>query len=69
MSNSERQEPVILNSDNLTRYHEDARDYCVRELNQEHPDYQAAQVYAILSVEEALRDLAAAVSRAAGRLV
>jgi hypothetical protein len=61
-------EPVILNEDNLTRAHGDARAYCLRELNHEHPDYEAAQVYAILSVEEALRDLAGAIGRAADRL-
>jgi hypothetical protein len=40
--------------------------YCIQELNREHPDYQAAQVCATLSLEEALRDLAQAVGRAAG---
>jgi hypothetical protein len=30
---------------------------CMHELRQQHPDYQAAQLYATLSVEEALRAL------------
>ena len=53
---------------NLTRRHGDALEYCLRELSREHPDYQAAQVYATLSVEEALRDLATAIGWAADRL-
>jgi hypothetical protein len=38
---------------------------CIQELSHEYPDYQAAQVYATLSVEEALRDLARAILGAA----
>jgi len=53
---------------NLTRRHGDALEYCLRELSREHPDYQAAQVYATLSVEEALRDLATAIGWAADRI-
>lgn len=30
---------------------------CMHELGQPHPDYQAAQLYATLSLEEALRDM------------
>ncbi len=30
---------------------------CMHELGQPHPDYQAAQLYATLSLEEALRDV------------
>ena len=30
---------------------------CIHELGQPHPDYQAAQLYATLSLEEALRDM------------
>ena len=68
MASNEPREPIILNSDNLTRSHGDAREHCIQELNHEHPDYQAAQVYAILSVEEALRDLASAISAGLRRL-
>jgi hypothetical protein len=55
-------------SDNLARSHDDARQRCIQELNSEHPDYQAAQVYATLSVEEALRDMADRISNALRRL-
>jgi hypothetical protein len=54
--------------ENLTRRHGDALEYCLHELNRDHPDYQAAQVYATLSVEEALRDLATAIGWAADRI-
>ena len=54
---------------NLTRRHGDALEYCLQELNREHPEYQAAQVYATLSVEEALRDLVTAISVATDRLM
>jgi hypothetical protein len=67
MTSSEPRNPVTLNS-TFTRSHGNAREYCVQELNSEDPDYQAAQVYATLSVEEALRDLATAIGRAAERL-
>jgi hypothetical protein len=66
MASTEPRNPVTLNSENLTRHHSDALMYCIQELNREHPDFQAAQVYATLSLEEALRDLAQAVGRAAG---
>jgi hypothetical protein len=69
MLSSESRKPIILNNDNLTRSHGDAREYCIEELNREHPDYQVAQVYATLSLEEALRDLTAAIVQAAGRLM
>jgi hypothetical protein len=68
MPNNETHMPITLNSDNLTRRHNDALMYCLQELNREHPDYQAAQVYATLSLEEALRDLALAIGLAPGRL-
>jgi hypothetical protein len=45
-------------SDEHLRPHDDAYQLCVQELSREDPDYQAAQVFATLSVEEALRDLA-----------
>lgn len=65
----ESNEPrVVLSSDNLTRRHGDAREYCLQELNLSVPDYQAAQVYALLSLEEALRDLATAIGQAGDRL-
>lgn len=41
---------------------------CVQELARPDPDFQAAQVYATLSVEEALRDLAGAIHRAASQI-
>lgn len=59
---------IALNSDNLTRSHGDAREYCLQELNRPVPDYEAAQVYALLSLEEAIRDLGTAIGRAADRL-
>jgi hypothetical protein len=68
MASSEPRNPITLNSENLTRRHGDALEYCLQELNREHPDYQAAQIYATLSVEEALRDLATAIGWAADRL-
>jgi hypothetical protein len=68
MASSEPRNPVTLNSENLTRKHGDALEYCLQELDREHPDYQAAQVYATLSVEEALRDLATAIGWAADRI-
>lgn len=56
-----------MNDDSL-RPHSDAYQHCVQELNSDDPDYQAAQVYAILSVEEALRDLANRLSASLRRL-
>jgi hypothetical protein len=56
-----------MNDENL-RPHSDAFELCVRELNRDNPDYQAAQVYATLSVEEALRDLADRISVALRRI-
>jgi hypothetical protein len=67
MTSSEPRSPVTLKS-TLTRSHGNARECCIQELNSEDPDYQAAQVYATLSVEEVLRDLATAIGRAAERL-
>jgi hypothetical protein len=60
-------EGTTMNDKHL-RPHDDAYQLCVQELNRDHPDYLAAQIYATLSVEEALRDLAAAIGRAAGDL-
>jgi hypothetical protein len=68
MPSNEPQNPFDLNSENLIRHHRDALDYCLEELNRPGPDYQAAQVYATLSLEEALRDLAATIVRAADRI-
>ena len=45
-------------NDETFRPHSEAYDSCTHELQRPVPDYQAAQVYALLSVEEALRDLA-----------
>lgn len=69
MTSSEPWNMVTLNSENLTRRHSDALEHCLQELNREHPDYQAAQVFATLSIEEAIRDLAATIGQAAGRLM
>jgi hypothetical protein len=55
-------------SDEYLRPHDDAYRLCVQELSREHPDYQAAQVFATLSVEEALRDLANRISVALRRV-
>lgn len=56
-----------MNDDNL-RPHGEAYELCVRELRSENPNFQAAQVLATLSVEEALRDLAKTISVALRRL-
>jgi hypothetical protein len=69
MPNSEPNSRITLDNENITRTHSGALEYCIQELNREHPDYQAAQVYATLGLEEALRDLAAAIGRAASRLM
>jgi hypothetical protein len=69
MTSSEPRNKVTLSSENLIRNHGNALEYCLQELNREHPDYQAAQVFATLSLKEAIRDLAAAIGQAAGRLV
>jgi hypothetical protein len=42
---------------------------CVQELNCTDPGFQVAQVYAILSLEEAVREMTAALARMADRLV
>jgi hypothetical protein len=44
MASSEPRIPVALNSENLIRPHGEAPEYCLQELNREHPDYQVAQV-------------------------
>jgi hypothetical protein len=56
-----------VNNENL-RPHGDAHQLCIQELSSENPNYEAAQVYATLSVEEALRDLADRISAALRRL-
>ena len=56
-----------MNDENL-RPHGEAYELCVRELSGENPNFQAAQVFATLSVEEALRDLAKTISVALRRL-
>jgi hypothetical protein len=58
---------TAVNDENL-RPHSDAYQLRVQELSRKDPDYQAAQVYATLSVEEALRDLAERISVALRRL-
>jgi hypothetical protein len=50
MTSSEPRNMVTLNSENLIRNHGDALEYCLQELNREDPDYQAAQVFATLTV-------------------
>jgi hypothetical protein len=55
-------------SDEHLRPHDDAYRLCIQELSREHPDYQAVQVFATLSVEEALRDLANRISVAFRRI-
>ena len=54
--------------DERVRVHSEAYKLCIAELNTEYPDYHAAQVYATLSIEEALRDLADRMSVALRRL-
>jgi hypothetical protein len=56
-----------MNEENFRR-HSDAHQLCIQELGREDTDYQAAQVYATLSVEEALRDLADKITAALRRL-
>lgn len=58
---------TAVNDENL-RPHSDAYQLCIQELSGETPDYQAAQVYATLSVEEALPDLANSITFALRRL-
>lgn len=69
MTSREPRNMITLSSENLIRNHSDALKYCLQELNREYPDYQRAQVFATLSLEEAVRDLAAAIGQVAGRLV
>jgi hypothetical protein len=42
---------------------------CLHELGQPHPDYQAAQLYATLSLEEALRDMTAQLAQMTKTLI
>jgi hypothetical protein len=42
---------------------------CIRELQNPDPDYPAAQIYATLSVEEAIRDLGVQLARLTRALV
>lgn len=46
----------------------EAYQLCIQELSRQDPNLQAAQVFALLSVEEALRDLADRVSVALRRI-
>jgi len=50
------------------RPHSEAYQLCIQELSRQDPNFQAAQVFALLSVEEALRDLADRVSVALRRI-
>ncbi len=68
MASNDPRNPVTLNSENLRRNHSDALEYCLQELNREPRDYQAAQIFAILSLEEAIRDLGTKIGGAADRL-
>ena len=52
----------------VNRSHSEAYQLCIQELSRQDPNFQAAQVFALLSVEEALRDLADKVSVALRRL-
>ena len=47
----------------------EAHQRCLRELRQQHPDYSAAQVFATLSLDETLRDIAAKLSDLTRQLV
>jgi hypothetical protein len=42
---------------------------CVHELGQRQPDYRAAQLYATLSLEEAMRDVAAQLTQLTKELI
>ena len=55
-------------NDASSRPHSEAYELCIQELSRKEPNFQAAQVFALLSVEEALRDLADRVSVALRRL-
>jgi len=56
-----------VNEENL-RPRSEAYQLCIQELSRQDPNFQAAQVFALLSVEEALRDLADRVSVALRRI-
>ena len=56
-----------MNEEN-PRPHSEAYQLCIQELSRQDPNFQAAQVFALLSVEEALRDLADRVSVALRRI-
>ena len=56
-----------MNEENL-RPRSGAYQLCIQELGCQDPNFQAAQVFALLSVEEALRDLADRVSVALRRI-
>jgi hypothetical protein len=45
--------------------HREAFQLCVRELEKPQPDYQAAQIFATLSLEEAVRDAISELARLA----
>jgi hypothetical protein len=52
--------PISNDQDGANPYERsEAYKRCMHELSQPHPDYQAAQLYATLSLEDALRDMIA----------
>jgi hypothetical protein len=55
LDDTEQQEPA----------HRDAFQLCIRELEKPQPDYQAAQVFARLSLEEAAQDVISELGRLA----
>jgi len=48
--------------------HSEPYERCLQELRQPQPDYQLAQLYATLSMEEAIRDVAVQLSQLSARL-
>ena len=48
---------------------DEAYQRCKHELERPHPDYEAAQVFATLSLEEAVRDMSAQLAQVARQLV
>ena len=58
-----------MDFDTTTTRRREAYQRCLEELGHTDPDFRAAQVYATLSVEEALRDLMAQLTRMTDRLI
>lgn len=56
-----------MNEEN-PRPHGGAYQLCIQELSRQDPNFQAARVFALLSVEEALRDLADRITVALRRI-